>query len=281
MTIQTDALKALVEKAGANDDIEYTDPHFPDRPLRLWTARPKAWHPAMPVVFAFHGAARNADAYRDYWLPVVDETGVLVIAPEYRQDHFPGLRWFNFGNLLDDDGKALPRSESTYAIIPRLYAALREEGLTTHPTCAIFGHSAGSQYVQRSLSAGFTEYIGAAIAANAGTYGMADLSVRYPYGLAGIGVDEPALLKLLEFPLVVMAGTLDIDHDDPTFPKEAEAMVQGWTRYERAHRYFDSAREAADARRARFGWSMVDVVGVGHEGAKITVAAAEILKKGF
>ncbi|ABE37171.1 hypothetical protein [Paraburkholderia xenovorans] len=281
MKNHSEAMMALVEKAGANDNIDYIDPHFPDRPLRLWAARPKDWHPGMPVIFAFHGAARNADIYRDYWLPVIDETAALVIAPEYRQEYFPGLRWFNFGNLLDDDGNALPRSESTYAIIPRLFSALREAGVTTRPTCAMFGHSAGSQYVQRSLSAGFTAHIGAAIAANAGTYGVADLSVRYPYGLAGIGVDEPALLDLLAFPLVVMAGTLDIDYDDPSFPKEAEAMVQGRTRYERAHRYFDSARKAADERHARFGWSMIDVVGVGHEGGKITAAASEIFKKGF
>jgi hypothetical protein len=281
MMSQTKALKALVEKAGANDSIEYIDPHFPERPLFLWSARPKAWHPGMPVIFAFHGAARNADVYRDYWLPVIEDVGALVIAPEYRQDHFPGPRWFNFGNLHDDNGEALPRRESTYGIVPRLYAALQDAGLTTRPTCAIFGHSAGSQYVQRSLSAGFTGNVGMAIAANAGTYGMPTLSTRYPYGLGGIGVDEPSLLKLLEFPLVVMAGMLDIDAGDPTFPKEPEAMVQGGTRYERAHRYFDDARKAADVRHAPFGWSMVDVAGVGHEGAKITVAAAEILKKGF
>lgn len=281
MTTPTDVLLALVQRAGPNDAVPYVDPHFPDRPLRLWSARPRDYRPDMPVVFAFHGAGRNANDYRDYWLPVVDACGVLVIAPEYRADVFPGLRWFNYGNLQDDDGAALPREQSTYAIVPRLFDACRAAGLTTRPGYGMFGHSAGGQYVQRAVSAGFTRNVAVAIAANAGTYAMPDLEIGFPYGLGDVGIDADAFAQLLAFPLTVMAGTLDIDAGDPTFPKEPPAMLQGPTRYARAHRYYDTAQAVAASRDCAFGWSMVDVVDVGHDGLRITAAAAGIVKKQF
>ncbi len=249
--------------------------------MRLWSARPKNYNPSMPVVFAFHGAARNASDYRDHWLPVIDSAGALVIAPEYPADSFPGLRWFNFGNLQDDDGKLLPRAESTYGIVPRIFEKLRASRMTTAKTYALFGHSAGGQYVHRAVSAGFTEHVSLAITANSGTYAMPDLDIGFPYGLGGLGLTEQSLSQLLAFPLTVMAGTLDIDPTDPTFPKEPAAMVQGGTRLERAHRYFEAGKHAAERRKVPFGWTASDVVDVAHDGLRITAAVAPLIAKHF
>jgi poly(3-hydroxybutyrate) depolymerase len=271
-----DNLQSIVAQAGAND-VSYTDPHFPDKPLVLRVARPRYCDATTPVLFVHHGVRRNGYDYRDFWLPLVDEADVLVIAPEFCSESFPGTRWYNFGNLRDDDGKPQPREQCTYAIVGRLFDALRRESITHREGYGVFGHSAGGQFVHRLISLGYRERVVAAVTANAGTYAMPDLDIGFPYGLGGTDLDKAKLRELLRFRLTVMAGTADIDATAENFPKEEPAMRQGGTRYERAHRYIANARNAAARDGLRCAWTIVDVADVGHDGERMSAAAAPIL----
>lgn len=273
--VMTD-LHPLIAQSGANA-VPYTDPHFPDRPLTLRSARPRYCTPDTPIVFVHHGRGRNGDDYRNYWLPLVDEAGVLVIAPEFSDAAFPDSRWYNHGNLLDDSGEPNPRDASTYAIVPRLFAALQAQGVTRRRRYGLFGHSAGSQYVHRMLALGPRDNVAAAVAANAGTYAMPDLHTPFPNGLGGIGLTTDDLRAFLHFRLTVMAGTADIDNTAEHFPKDPVSMRQGATRFERAHNYVAAARAAAERLGTHCAWTIIDVPGVAHEGDKMSAAAAPIL----
>ena len=101
-------LRVVAARAGSSD-VPYVDPAFPDRPLVLRIARPRNYDADTPVLFVHHGARRNGYDYRDFWLPLVDEADVLVIAPEFSEEHFPKVFWYNFGNLRDESGKLRPR----------------------------------------------------------------------------------------------------------------------------------------------------------------------------
>src|ERR1700761_4846383 len=120
-------LQALVARPGAND-VEYIDPAFPDRPLILRSARPRQCDASTPILLVHHGVLRNGYDYRDFWLPLVDEAGVLVIAPEFTNEAFPGASWYNFGNLRGDAGRHNPRGTWTYGVDARLFDALRAQG---------------------------------------------------------------------------------------------------------------------------------------------------------
>ena len=269
-------LRALIARPGAND-LPYQDPALPGRPLTLRSARPRHFAPDTPVVFVHHGVRRNGGDYRDFWLPLVDEAGVLAIVPEFSADHFPGSQWYNFGNRTDDEGRPKPRGEWTYNIDGRVFATLREQGITRRGGYGLFGHSAGGQFVHRLISLGFRERVTAAVTANAGTYAMPDLSVPFPFGLGDTGVDDAALRALLAYRLTVMAGTLDIVTTDDHFPKDAAAMRQGETRYARAHAYIAQARTQADRLGMHCAWTIIDVAGVDHDGNRMSAAAAPIL----
>jgi poly(3-hydroxybutyrate) depolymerase len=269
-------LTALLAQAGAND-VEWEDPNLPGRTIWLRSARPVHCTAETPVLFVHHGVGRNGGDYRDYWLPLVDEADVLVVAPEFPDEDFPKGSWYNFGNLLDQDGVANPRAQWTYNIDERVFAELRKQGLTGRDRYGVFGHSAGSQFVHRMLTLGFRGQVAAAVVANAGTYAMPNLDDAWPYGFAGTDVDERGLRDMLEFRLTVMAGTADIDASSPNFPKEEMAMLQGRTRYERAHTYIAAARTAAKNYDIKCAWTIVDVEGVGHDGCRMSAAAAPIL----
>ena len=211
-------LTRLVNTPGANS-LRYIDPAFPDRPLVLHAARPREYEVGTPIVFVHHGVNRNGRDYRDYWLDLVDEAGILAISIEFPEPSFPEYLWYHFGNLHAKDGTPNPREAWTFGIDGRLFEELRAQGVTTLAGYGLFGHSAGGQFVHRMLSFGFRDRVVIAVSANAGTYAMPDLATPWPFGLGNTDVDTEALRALLAFPITVMAGTEDVLTTGRFFPK--------------------------------------------------------------
>jgi hypothetical protein len=263
--------------APAVSSLAYVDPIFPDRPLVLHAARPRDYHSGTPVLFVHHGVARNGRDYRDYWLDLVDDAGILAISIEFPEASFPEHLWYHFGNLHDKDGTPNRREEWTFGIDERLFERLRVQRITTTQRYGLFGHSAGGQFVHRMLSFGFRDRVAVAVSANAGTYAMPDLATPWPFGLGQTDVDTDALRSLLGFRITVMAGTADVSTTGRFFPRGPRSMRQGATRYERAHNYVRSGHAAAAALQTSCAWTVIDVPGVGHDGKRMAAAAAPIV----
>ncbi|HJU17812.1 MAG TPA: alpha/beta hydrolase [Stellaceae bacterium] len=268
-------LSRLVEAPAVS--LPYIDSAFPDRPLVLHAARPRDCHTGTPVLFVHHGVGRNGKDYRDYWLDLVDEAGVLAISVEFPEASFPEHLWYQFGNLHDKNGTPNRREDWTFGIDERLFDRLRAQGVTTRQRYGLFGHSAGGQFVHRMISFGFRDRVAVAVSANAGTYAMPDLATPWPFGLGQTDVDAEALRAWLGFRLTVMAGTADVVTTGRFFPKGPRSMRQGATRYERAHNYVRCGHAAAAALRTPCAWTVIDVPGVGHDGKRMSAAAAPIV----
>lgn len=71
------------------------------------------------MMMVFHGVLGNADEYRDHCRGMGDRFGALIIAPKFDAERFPSRR-YQFGGILNAEGKAAPREEWTYAFIPAL-----------------------------------------------------------------------------------------------------------------------------------------------------------------
>ncbi len=273
-------LSVLVASPGGHS-LDYVDPVFPDRLLRLHSACPIGWGPGMPVVFVHHGVARNGRDYRDYWAGHVDAAGIVAISVEFPEATFPEYLWYNFGNLHDAAGLAKPREKWTFGIVPRLFAALRAQGITQSERYGLFGHSAGGQFVHRMLSFGYREHVAVAVSANAGTYAMPDLETPWPFGLGEMALDQTALRALVQFPITVMAGMADTKITGKFFPKGPRSMRQGPTRWHRAHRYVQLGHEVALGMGAGCAWQVIDVPDVGHDGRKMSAAAVPVIAAGL
>jgi hypothetical protein len=270
-------LSALVAQPGPHT-LPYFDPAFPDQKLLLHVACPSDWNPAFPVLFVHHGVARNGQDYRDYWLPHVETGRFLAISIEFPEASFPEYLWYNFGNLHTvAGGPPNPRQQWTFGIDPRLFDALRAQGVTTTHRYGLFGHSAGGQYVHRMLSFGYRDAVAVAVSANAGTYAMPDLAVDWPWGLGATEVSSHELPAWLGFPLTIMAGTEDTKTTGRFFPKGAKSLRQGPHRHARAHNYWLAGQAAAAALDVQLGWQVIDVPGVGHDGRRMSDAAAPII----
>ena len=157
----------------------------------------------------------------------------------------------------------------------RLFAALREQGLTRRQRYGLFGHSAGGQFVHRMLSFGFRDRVAVAVSANAGTYAMPDLEIAWPFGLGETETRSATrCVRCWNFPITVMTGTHDTKTTGRFFPKGPRSMRQGATRHERAHNYVRAGHAAAEALGTRCAWTVIDVPDVGHDGERMSVAAA-------
>jgi hypothetical protein len=210
-------------------------------------------------------------------MKLVDSACILAIAIEFSEAAFPDYLRYHFGNLHNEDGTANPREQWTYGVDSRLFDALRAQGVTTRERYGLFGHSAGGQFVHRMLSFGFRERVAVAVSANAGTYAMPTLDIAWPFGLGNTEVDSAALRSLLDFPIIVMAGTHDTKTTGRFFPKGPRSMRQGPTRHARAHEYVRFGHAAAATLGKRCAWTVIDVPGVGHDGDRMSAAAAPVI----
>lgn len=263
--------------AGPHTSVPYHDPVFPDRTLILHSAGPDNHRPDAPVLFVHHGVARNGRDYRDYWIDHARDLDLFVISIEFPETTFPEYLWYNFGNLHTKDGTPNPQQVWSFGIIPRLFDAMRAQGVTARETYGQFGHSAGGQLVHRMLSFGYRDRVAVAVSANAGTYAMPDLTIPWPFGLGETPIDDDRLRSALAFPITVMAGTEDTKTTGRFFPKGPRSMRQGANRYERAHTYVRMGQEAAARLGTTCAWRVIDVPGVGHQGRGMSDAAAPVI----
>jgi hypothetical protein len=269
-------LSCLVRTPGAHS-LSYIDQAFPDRPLALHAACPSGFNRNTPILLVHHGVGRNGADYRNYWMKLVDAAAILVIAIEFSEAAFPKHLWYHFGNLRSEDDAANPRAHWTYGIDARLFDALRAQGVTACQRYGLFGHSAGGQFVHRMLSFGYRERVAVAVSANAGTYAMPDLEIAWPFGLGDTEVDANSLRSWLGFPITVLTGTHDIKTTGRFFPKGLRSMHQGPHRHARAHAYVHTGHAAARALGTHCAWTVIDIPGVGHDGERMSIAAAPII----
>jgi hypothetical protein len=237
--------------------------------LPVFTYRPGGCSdPALLMVF--HGAARDAENYRDYARPLADRLCLLVVAPRFDRRVFPAWR-YQRGGIVDDGGAVQnPRDWTGKLVLDLADWVRRQEGRTL--PYSLLAHSAGSQFLGR-LAAFVPNEAKRIVIANAGTYVVASLAVDAPYGLGKVyaGADgEAQLRRYLEQPLTIYLGEGDSRDDDRN--NSPQARAQGLSRLERGLNTFNAARTLAQTRGWTFNWRLVELPGVGHNAREMFAA---------
>lgn len=250
------------------------------RPLVLHTYRAAGYSPEKPVVIVQHGMNRNGDDYRDFWIEAAERHELLIVAPTFGNDHYPGAEVYNNGHVLDAEGGLRPRHEWGYAVPARVFALLREAGITTREKMFFFGHSAGGQFGHRMAATQPLDVFEAIAVGNPGWYTLPTLSAKFPEGMGGIGLAEANLVNLLAYPLLIMAGEQDIETSGPSLPAQPAAVAQGPHRYARAQNYLAAGRAEAARRGIACNWRLQSVAHIGHDGAAMSRATASLWFEG-
>lgn len=240
--------------------------------LEVFTYKP-ANYAGGPLLLVFHGVGRNADEYRDFAATLGDRFGFLVVAPKFDRERFP-LERYQRGGIVQG-AQLQPREAWTYAMVPRIVAAVRQrEGRSGLPFWVI-GHSAGGQFVVRMVAMAGPLGASGVVAANPGSHLFPTRGQPFGYGFGELPdelSDDAAIRRYVEAPLVLYLGTADTDADHRSLDRDPEAMSQGASRYERGQNCFAAAEKLARERGWQFGWRKVEVPGVEHDAGKMFAA---------
>jgi pimeloyl-ACP methyl ester carboxylesterase len=237
--------------------------------LPVFTYRP-AGCPDPALLLVFHGAARDAENYRDYARGLADRRCMLLVAPLFDQHAFPSWR-YQRGGIVDKTGAVRDPRDWTGRLVLDLVDWVRGQEGRSLPY-SLIAHSAGGQFLNR-LAAFVPTGARRIVLANAGTYVFPSLAVDAPYGLGQVyaGADgERHLQRYLQQPMTIYLGQDDTDDDERN--DSPEGLAQGASRHERGLNLFKAAETLAQARGWTFNWRLVELPGVGHDGQKMLAA---------
>jgi len=247
------------------------------KPLRVHYYMPDKVTATTPILFVIHGAGRNADGYRDAWIPYAKEGQYIVLTPEYSMADFPTSLTYNVGHIVDEAGNPRPREQWSFASIEPMFDLIRKATGTKVPQYAIYGHSAGGQFVHRFVELWPDARYSRAVAANAGWYTMPDLTIKYPYGLKDAPTDAAGLKAALEKPLTILLGTADTDPNHHQLSRTPEAMTQGVHRLARGEFFYAYGRKTAHELGAKFAWKLEYAPNIAHSNTGMSQYAQKLV----
>jgi len=251
--------------------------------LQVFYYRPANWTPDKPIVVVQHGLKRNAQEYRDGWVKYADQYTLLVVCPEFSEEKYPGVRYYNTGNVSDTDddtGNLQPKDKWVFPVINHVFNEVKIRSGATNNTFTLFGHSAGAQLVHRYVLLGGQTQAERIISANAGWYTMPDTNAKFPYGIKDMSLSKEELTKVFAKPVTILLGEKDNNPNHKILRHTLQADAQGFSRFERGNQFFNKAKEKAAELGVPFNWNLITVPGVGHSDVGMAAAAAKLIAEG-
>ena len=247
-----------------------------NQPVDVYYHIPEGEISTMPIVFSFHGAARNADNYRDFWISMADENSFIVIAPEFSSDYYPELGDdYLMGNVYIDGDNPTPESrnpenEWTFSIIDPLFDAIVDDIGGNQTMYKAWGHSGGAQFLHRLLLFLPDSRLEVAVCSNAGWYTVPEFGISFPYGLDNSEISDSNLINIFSSNLIVHLGEND---NNPNSAGLRHNNVldnqQGLNRFERGNYFFDFSMSFAEEMNTTFNWELHTVPNTGHNGQQM------------
>jgi hypothetical protein len=182
--------------------------------------------------------------------------------PEFSQEKFPGIRFYNFGNVIGEAGRPTPPAAWSFHALDRVVRAAMAEARARRARYALYGHSAGAQFVHRLVLLTGAPGAEPVVIANSGSYTLPRFDRPFPEGLGGTAADPAVLRAVLARRIVLQLGEADTDPEHPSLPRQPSAIAQGSHRFARGWHFFDAARRSAAELGVPFGWRLVTVPGV-------------------
>jgi hypothetical protein len=248
-----------------------------DHPVKVRYVAPAHDVAHAQVVIIIPGTGRDARAYRDDWAGEVKDKNVLLLVPEFSEEEFPGVSSYNLGNMVDEDGHLVPAAQWSFQLVEAIFDYAVHDVGSDARTYALFGHSAGAQFVHRFIEFMPHNRARVAVAANAGWYTMPNDSVPFPYGLKASPSSENRLREALRSNFVVLLGADDIDTSATNLRTDAQANAQGPDRLDRGMAFYRRSRDVAEKHSFLFRWRLMVVPGVAHSHTDMAKVAAPLI----
>jgi hypothetical protein len=233
-----------------------------DRPIRVFTYRPRQCDSKCPIMIVLHGAKRDAYPYMKEWSSVADDHKLILVGPQFEARHWPRSAAYNAGDVKEQPD----REKWAFATIERLFDEVRDG----QKDYVLFGHGAGAQFVQRMAIYRPDNRARVLIAANPGWYTMPEwrkdkvkvgdkeveraIKDPFPYSMIDSPAGESELRAALQKRMVLIVNEKDEAPDDEASEKRGEVVKQGESRVERGENFIKAATAAARDLGVKLAW---------------------------
>jgi poly(3-hydroxybutyrate) depolymerase len=129
------------------------------------------------LLLVFHGVTRNAAGYRDSARGLADRNCMIVVAPLFDKQRFPGWR-YQRGGIVDRDAIQKPQEWTGNIVIDLVDWVRKQERRELN--YSLIGHSAGGQFLSR-VAAFVPTQARRIVIANPSTYVVPSLKVDAPF----------------------------------------------------------------------------------------------------
>lgn len=223
-------------------------------PLRYFLYVPPGVGKDAPVLVSVHGISRNAEIHVRRFARRADRYGVVVVAPLFDAQHYPGYQRLG-----------LSGGRADLALNAMLEELGRCVGVDTSKVF-LFGYSGGGQFVHRYAMA-YPERVEAVAVGAAGWYTFPDPDRRFPFGTAPhrklheLRFDETAFLRIATH---VLVGEDDVVRDRAIRQTEHLDRQQGSNRVERGRRWVEAMTQAAQRHHLDTEFRFISLPGSDH-----------------
>lgn len=237
----------------------------------------------MPILFSFHGANRNAEDYRDYWVSMANANGFMVFSPEFSSSNFSGGDAYNLANIFVDGDNPSPQTfnpqnEWTFSIIDPLFEYIKSDISGTQEKYNAWGHSAGSQFLQRFVLYLPESKLDIAVCSNAGWYTVPENSVDFPYGINKGQLPNTNIEKAFAKKVYVHLGKNDNNPNASGLRRNAVVDAQqGTHRLERGQYFFNTSKAVSQNLNYTFHWEKIEVNNVAHNAQQMANSALQYI----
>ena len=235
-----------------------------DRPIRVFTYRPKQCDSTCPIMIVLHGAKRDAYPYMKEWASVADDHKLILVGPQFEARHWPKASAYNAGDVKEQPD----REKWAFAAIEHIFDEVRDG----QKDYVLFGHGAGAQMVQRMAIYRPDNRARVMIAANPGWYTMPEwrkdkvkeggkekeraVKDPFPYSMIDSPAGEAEIRAALQKRMVLIVNEKDEAPDDEASEKAAAVVKQGETRVERAENFIKASTAAAQELGVKLAWEL-------------------------
>jgi pimeloyl-ACP methyl ester carboxylesterase len=249
----------------------------PDRPIRVFTYRPKKCDSTCPIVIVLHGAKRDAYPFMKEWGSVADLHNVIVVGPQFEDRHWPKAAAYNAGDVKEQPD----REKWAFAAVEHLFDEVRDG----QKDYVLFGYGAGAQFVQRMAIYRPDNRARVIVAANPGWYTMPEWRKEkekaykepYPYSMVDSPAGEAELRSALPKRLVLIVNEKGEGPDEEASEKRGEVVKQGESRVDRAENFIKAATAASQELGVKLAWELNEAPEKVNDPASAGDYAAEVV----
>ncbi|MCJ8270317.1 MAG: hypothetical protein MJK04_13060 [Psychrosphaera sp.] len=261
-----------------------------EKQIKVFYHKPKNFTANSRVLIVLPGAGRSGRSYLRSWEKASEQHSLLVLSLKYDIKYYPEFWEYNIAGMVTDVKLNAAETEIVshtavknptdwiYSDFDRIFDDVIGKLKMNAKVYDMFGHSAGSQVLQRLTLFGLSDKVNRMLAANSGWYTMLDFEQPFPFGLKDAVVTKDQVKAAFQAKLILYLGEQDNKNETRGDLATGPYIdLQGDSRFTRGQHFFKHAKATAKKLGVTFNWKMVFVPGIGHSQKKISVPAADYL----